>query len=69
MGCGYMSWVVGGGHGSLMDGTDNHHKITFIATLSIFLEITPTCPFLSETFEYEIKLDCFACVDIMLFSL
>ena len=60
---------MGGGRGSLTDGTDNHHRITLIAALSILLEITLTCPFPSETFAYVIKLDCLACVDIMLFSL
>ena len=60
---------VGKCHGSLTDGTDNHHKITLIATLSILLEIAPTCPFPSETFTHVIKLDCLECVHIMLLSL
>ena len=60
---------MGGGRGSVTDGKDIHHKITLNASLSILLAITPTCPFPSETFAYAIKLDCLACVDIMLFSL
>ena len=63
------SWVVGGGRGSVTDGKDIHHKITLNASLSILLAITTTCPSPSETFAYAIKVDCLACVEIMLFSL